>query len=102
MKKYLFISFSNYPVDKSSELRSRKRTGVCCSTPSGGSMLSAGAPVSFQGMHINIRFEIKHIFKLLQLVKDVMISCPAKGSFKNIMLAHLEIFFELSNIPLVT
>ena len=101
MKKNLFLSFSNYPVDKSSELRSRKRTGVCCSTPSGGSMLSAGAPVSFQGMHINIRFEIKHIFKLLQLVKDVMISCPAKGSFKNIMLAHLEIFFELSNIPLV-
>ena len=56
-----FILVSNYPVDKSSELRSRKRTGVCCSTPSGGSMLSAGAPVSFQGMHINIRFEMKHI-----------------------------------------
>ena len=55
-------------------------------------MLSAGAPASFQGMHINIRFEIEHIFKLLQLVKHAMISCPAKGSFKNLMLAHLESF----------
>ena len=76
-KENIFILFSNYPVDKSSELRSRKRTGVCCSTPSGGSMLSAGAPVSFQGMHINIRFEKEHIYKLLQLLKDAMISCPA-------------------------
>jgi hypothetical protein len=59
-------------------------------------MLSAGAPVSFQGMHINIRFEIEHISKLMQLVKDAIISCPTKGGFKNTILAHLEIFVELS------
>ena len=31
------------PVLKSSELRSKNKTGLCCSMPSGGS-LSAGAP----------------------------------------------------------
>ena len=34
---------SSIPVLKSSELRSKNKTGLCCSMPSGGS-LSAGAP----------------------------------------------------------
>ena len=36
-------TFLGIPVLKSSELRSKNKTGLCCSMPSGGS-LSAGAP----------------------------------------------------------